>query len=168
MSSNQFIDKPSQYPPVLNIDACITHHISTQYSRVLKPSLSTTEMIQVYNSLIRSHFEYCAPLFLGLSQTNKQRLEKLQRRFHTIICGKSCRKSCLVSLQERRQLLSLTFLRRVMCEGHVLHHFLPTRMNSGRFRLPPRRTTRRSLAFFPLASSVVTNEPVSPPLPVHS
>ena len=109
--------------------------------RVLKPSLSTTEMIQVYNSLIRSHFEYCAPLFLGLSQTNKQRLEKLQRRFHTIICGKSCRKSCLVSLQERRQLLSLTFLQRVMCEDHVLHHFLPTRMNSGRFRLPPRRTT---------------------------
>ena len=117
--------------------------------RILKPSLTTSEMINAYNSLVRSYFEYCAPLLLGLSQTNKRKLERIQRRFHNIICSKSCMEPCLISLQERRKLISLKFLHKVMRADHVLHHLLPPRMNSGRFRLPPRRTTQRSLAFFP-------------------
>lgn len=38
-----------------------------------------------------------------------------------------------------------------MPTAHVLHPLLPYRLHSGPFRLPPRRTTRRSQSFFPLA-----------------
>ena len=133
--------------------------------RVLKPSLSTAEMILVYNSLVRSYVEYCAPLFLGLSETNKSKLERLQRRFHRIICGKDCEQPCLTQLHERRRLLSLKFFLKIMSNDHVLHHLLPHRLSSGRFRLPPQRTTRRSRSFFPLVCKQF-NESLSNRLPV--
>ena len=133
--------------------------------RVLKPSLSTTQMILVYNSLVRSYLEYCAPLLLGLSETNKLKLEKLQKRFHRIICGKHCEQPCLTQLDERRRLLSLKFLQKVMSTDHVLYPLLPHRLISGRFRLPSRRTTRRSRSFFPLACEQF-NEVLSKRIPV--
>ena len=125
--------------------------------RVLKPSFSKDEMILVYNSLVRSLFEYCAPLFMGSSACNKSKFDRLQKRFHRIICGKSCKEPCLSSLSERREILSLKFLMKIMQPNHVLHHLLPFQFNSGRFRLLSRRTTRRSLSFFPLVCEMYNN-----------
>jgi hypothetical protein len=138
-----------------NMDAHINRTISIASRRlyalrILKPSLTKNEMVMMYNSLVRSHLEYCAPLLLGLSVTCSDKLERLQKRFHRLICGKFCRESCLEVLKDRRQTLSLRFLQKVSDSNHVLHHLLPSRLPSGRFRLPPRRTTRRCRSFLPL------------------
>jgi hypothetical protein len=118
--------------------------------RILKNSLSKEQMILAYNAFARSLMEYCAPLFLGLSVTNARRLEKLQKRLHRVICSKSCSEPCFESLSKRREMLSLRFLHKIMQPHHILHFLLPVRSSSGRFRLPCRRTTKRSLSFFPL------------------
>ena len=116
--------------------------------RILKPSLTKAEMLLVYNSLVRSHLEYCAPLLLRLSVANSCKLERLQKRFHRVICGKSCSQSCMILLKERRKILSMRFLEKVMVPSHVIHSLLPFKLKSGRFRLPFRRTTKRCLSFF--------------------
>ena len=126
--------------------------------RVLKPTLTKHQMIEVFNSLVRSHFEYCAPLLLGMSSANKNKLERVQKRFHRLICGKACSEPCLTSPNERRKLLSLRFLQKALKSGHVLHHHLPHRLKSGRFRLPPRRTTQRSQSFFPLICEMFNSD----------
>ena len=122
--------------------------------RIMRNSLSKDQMTLVFNSLVRSLIEYCAPLFLGLSSRNSSKLDRLQKRYHQLICGKSCAGSCLQSLGERRELLSLRFLDNVMKPNHILHSLLPHISNSGRFCLPSRRTTKRSLSFFPLICEI--------------
>ena len=122
--------------------------------RIIRNSLSKDQMTLVFNSLVRSLIEYCAPLFLGLSSKNSSKLDRLQKRFHRLICGKSCTYLCLQSIRERREILSLRFLDNVMKPNHILHSLLPHMFNSGRFCLPPRRTTKRSLSFFPLICEI--------------
>ena len=117
--------------------------------RVLKPLLSREQLILMYNTFIRSCMEYCAPLFLCLSVYNSKRLDVLQNRFHRLICGKHCYEACLSQLGERRAMLSLTLLRKIMNEEHCLHSRLPPILSSGRFRLPTRRTEKRCKSFFP-------------------
>ena len=126
--------------------------------RILRPSLTKEQMIFVYNSLVRSLFEYCAPLLLGISSVNSCKLENLQRRFHRVICSKSCSEACLVPLSERRKMLSLKFLAKVMHPNHILHSLLPAMLDSGRFRLPQRRTTKRCFSFFPFICEMYNSE----------
>ena len=139
--------------------------------RILKQFMSKQQLKLTYNSMIRSYIEYCAPLFLGLPVGESNRLEKFQRRFHRIVCGKHCMENCLDPLDHRRKMLSLKFLSNVMSEAHILHCLLPERLDSGRFRLPPRRTVKRSNSFFLLVCESYNSEfllKVSLPAPSDS
>ena len=122
--------------------------------RILRPSLSNANMKTVYYGIIRSLLEYCAPLFVGISITDSKRLDKIQRRFHRLLCGSTCLENCLQPLDERRAELSLRLLRAAMDEDHILHRDLPARSISGRFILPLRRTERRGKSFFLCASKL--------------
>ena len=125
--------------------------------RVLKPLLSKDQLIMMYNAFIRSVIEYCAPLFLCLSASNNKRLNVLQNRFHRLICGKSCPETCLTQLGERRVILSLKMLRKIIDKKHCLHSLLPPFLPSGRFRLPTRRTEKRCKSFFPCICEMYNN-----------
>ena len=120
--------------------------------RLLRPCLSKQDMITVYNAILRSILEYCAPLFLGLTTVDSVRLEKVQKRFHRLLCGDLCRSSCLVPLSDRRLRLSMKFLTKIRSDcNDILHKELPIISATGRFILPPRNTTRRSSSSIPLA-----------------
>ena len=58
--------------------------------RMLKQNLSPESLMTVYFSIVRSILEYCSPLFVGLDKSSSDKLERVQRRFHRILCGKNC------------------------------------------------------------------------------
>ena len=57
--------------------------------RKLKSILPADKLWRIYNSLIVSRIQYAAPLFVGLSETISEELEKFQRRAHRIVCSKT-------------------------------------------------------------------------------
>jgi len=122
--------------------------------RILKPFLSNNDLKNVYFMLVRSLLEYCAPVFVGLSSTDALRLERVQRRFHRLLCGPNCTDSCLPSLSCRRLALCMKFLQSCMCPDHILNPCLPPLSRTGRFILPYRATTRRANSFFPFITEL--------------
>ena len=137
----------------------IVRNVSRRFyvARILRPSLSSDNMKLLYFSFLRSLIEYCAPLLVGMSKSDANRLDRLQRRFHRLLCGSDCVLECLPSLSERRRELTLKFLKKVIDPNHVLNHLLPPVSSSERFILLARRTTRRSESFL-LASTLLFNE----------
>ena len=115
--------------------------------RFIREHVPVTHLLTLYNSFVRCLFDYCAPLFVGMSKTCAKRLDLIQRRFHRMLCGKSCSKDCLPKLEDRRKDLSLRFLKKIMCKDHLLHQLLPPLLPSGRFLMPTRRTKRYSDSF---------------------
>ena len=115
--------------------------------RLLRKYFTKQELISVYFASIRSRFEYCAPLFLQLSRSDADCLQKLQNRFHKVICGRFCLKHCLPPLKDRRQFLALKFLTKIRQPTHLLFSLLPPVSGRGRFLLPKRSTQRRSNTF---------------------
>ena len=115
--------------------------------RFIRPHVNKIEMKLLYVSLVRSIFEYCCPLFVGMSRRCAEKLEKVQRRFHRLMCGTSCDKDCLEPLSTRRTELSLRLLHRMMQPDHLLHQHLPPLLPSGRFQMPTQNTMRYSMDF---------------------
>ena len=116
--------------------------------RLIRSTVTSSNLKLLYYSLVRSAIEYCSPVYVGLSARESRRLDYLQKRFHKLICSTDCKHSCLPSLSDRRLLLALKFLHKIMIDDHILHNQLPTCSRFGRFLLPPRRTERRSKSFF--------------------
>ncbi|MEL7309031.1 MAG: hypothetical protein AAGK05_14975, partial [Pseudomonadota bacterium] len=117
--------------------------------RMIRGCLSSSKLKLLYCSLVRSIMEYCSSVFVGLSASDSRRLEILQKRFHRVICSSECHESCLPTLSDRRLILAIKFLNKIMSDTHLLHQQLPNRSLSGRFILPPRKTERRCKSFFP-------------------
>ena len=86
-----------------------------------------------------------------MAKCDSLRLERLQRRFHRIMCGNDCTADCLPLLEDRRHAQAMAFLNKTMNTAHILHKHLPDMSSSGRFILPARRTTRRCNSYFLLA-----------------
>ena len=122
--------------------------------RILRPSLTNSDMKIVYYGIIRSLLEYCAPLFIGISISDSKRLDRIQHRFHRLLCGNVCPEECLQRLDSRRSELALRLFKAAMAKDHILHSYLPMRSRSGRFILPSRRTVRRGKSFFLITSEL--------------
>ena len=117
--------------------------------RILKYNFGVNDDIlkTVYFATVRSILEYCAPLLLGLSVSDSNGVNKIQRRFHKMLCGSHCKEDCLPDLHSRRMRLGLQLLERMKQPGHILNHLLPTYSTSGRIILPVCRTKRFSNSF---------------------
>ena len=116
--------------------------------RTLRPHITAANLKLVYFSLVRSVLEYCGALFCKMSRANSNKLDKIQRRFHRMMCGSDYQCECLPSLSDRRSNQTMKLLTAIMHSEHILHRYLPLRSSSGRFVLPYRRTSRRSDSFF--------------------
>lgn len=124
--------------------------------RVLKPIIDRRELIDVYKGLILSIMDYCSPLMIGLLNKDMQKLERIQRRAHRIICGDDCCCSLFPDLQNRRKLAAIKHLNDISANPmHPLFHICPRRSNStGRFLQPLCMTSRRRNSFFPMSVSL--------------
>ena len=116
--------------------------------RVLRSVVSRNELISLYNAIVRSYLEYASPLFVGLTKEDSAKLQRIQKRFHRLLCGPECREACLEPLDARRLAAAGKLFLKTMTPSHILHHLSPTKSSSDRFVLPAATTTRRLNSFF--------------------
>ena len=142
---------------MFNTKGTWTHHIDNIVKRasrnlyiirVLRLSLSKDQLIRIYNATIRTILEYSSPLFVGLSKKDSLRLERVQRRFHRILCGSHCEEHSLPTLAVRREHAAIKLFEKTQYVEHILNDLSPLASSSGRFLLPYMKTKRRLNSFF--------------------
>ena len=125
--------------------------------RLLKPYVDNDQLKMAYFGLMRSVLEYAAPLFVGITKTDAEKFEKLQNRFHRLLCGKHCEKECLQSLGDRRKRQAVTLYGKLLNSNHILHSFSCQISSHGRLILPHIRSTRSLNAFVMKAAILYNN-----------
>lgn len=116
--------------------------------RNLKNVFDDQTLFEVFNLLVRSILEYCSPLLIGLSCENASKLERIQKRFHRMMCGSECTVHFLEPLEQRREAAAVKLFLQASAKDHVLHNLLPSTSRSGRVLLPRVTHQRRLLSFF--------------------
>ena len=125
----------------------------TYVLRKLKTFLPKPLLIQVYRSIIRSRLEYGNAAFVGLSIGEKEKLEKIQRLCHRLICGPLCSCSEFPSLDSRRIKNAMYIFTQMQHEDHILHDMYPPVLPHGkRLFLPFSKTNRRLNSFLPFCT----------------
>ena len=129
---------------------------SKLYPFRLLRTLPKSYLKTAYIGLIRSRIEYCCPLFVGMLTKDAQKLNKIQKRFHKLLCGPDCKSDCLPSLDVRRNMLALRLFIKTLTPHHILNKFTFKTSPSGRVILPPVSSSRRIRSFFH-SSAIVFN-----------
>ena len=125
----------------------------TYVLRKLKTFLPKPLLIQVYRAIIRSRLEYGNAAFVGLSIGEKEKLEKIQRLCHRLICGPLCSCSEFPSLDSRRIKNAMYIFTQMQHEDHMLHDMYPPVLPHGkRLFLPFSKTNRRLNSFLPFCT----------------
>lgn len=114
------------------------------------PSVSKKDLLRVYEGFILSTLEYNAPLFTGISKKNGEKLEKIRKRCHRIICGLNCSCDDFPALSDRRSTQALNTFASLQDPGNLIHSLLPKRLpRSQHFCLDSMRSERRIRSFIP-------------------
>ena len=120
--------------------------------RLLKniPSVTKKDLMLVYEGYILSVIEYNAPLFTHLSKKNSERLERIRKRCHHIICGFHCDCDDFPPLSSRRVAQAMKLFSLMQNPKHFIHNLIPHLLpRSNHFFLDHMRTERRRLSFVP-------------------
>ena len=118
--------------------------------RQLRDFLEKEKMVLIYESCVRSMMEYAAPLLVELNVGLSEKIEKIQRRAHSIICRKlHCDCVKFVPLSYRRKIIGYRLFQTLIHDAtHPLHHLeLPILRHSRKYQLPVLRTSLRSRSF---------------------
>ena len=111
------------------------------------------DLMKIYFAYILNIMEYNSPVFVGLSKSNSDKLEKLRKRCHRIVCSFECHCSRFVPLETRRVNHALKIFRQMLKPDHLLNYlclqFLP---RSQKLSIPFSRTNRRLSSFIPRCS----------------
>jgi hypothetical protein len=147
-----------------------TQHINSIYKkqcaklyllRTLRNSLSTPQLFSVYTACIASLADYASTVFIGLDKTNENKLERIHKRAHKIICGRCSNQGCPFwrSVAERRSGAALILFKKILASPfHPLHHFLPPKLKySGHFRKSVHRLNLSSNSFINYMCSFYNN-----------
>ena len=118
--------------------------------RKLKPFLSSNQLHTVYLTHIRSLFDYCSPVFVGIGKGLDKKLQRIANRAHRLIYGNSLRECSCIKLSQRRELLCQNLFNKILKSNHILHTKLtkPLRTKPSLLHNMPCRTQKRQL-FFP-------------------
>jgi hypothetical protein len=126
--------------------------------RIVKPYITKLQLITFYNLFIRSILEYCSPIFVGLNVKNCDCLNRVQRRFHNILCFFHCHCDSLDSLTRRRLSASTSlFIFAAKDKTHSLHNKIPQKLRTS-FRQPYCRTELRIRSFIPFVTELVNSK----------
>lgn len=99
----------------------------------------------VYRTIVAPLFEYCASIFVGLSETNKQRLQKLQNQGMRIILRCS-RRERVVNMLEALQFMSIKErIEYNVCQlvYKIVHGICPEYLSSNSQTVQRRETRQR-------------------------
>ena len=123
-------------------------HVLRQLKKI--PTVTKKDLLLVYESYILSVIEYNTPLLIGLSKGNSERLERIRKRCHRIICGFNCHCDDFPTLSSRRHTQAMKVFSLMQKPDHLTHSLIPHAMpRSQHFYLEPMRTERRLLSFIP-------------------
>lgn len=131
--------------------------------RVMKNiNVSKEKMVLAYNAVVRSLLEYASPSFGQLPSNLRDRLERVQRRCHRVICGlprgMQCDCGMFEELDSRRITASLRLFQKASKTDHILHAIMPPRSkHSKRHIQPVSFTTRYRNSFVPHATFLSNN-----------
>lgn len=120
--------------------------------RILKHSLPKNHLITIYKGVVRAILEYSSPLFVSLSKKDSLKMERVQRRFHRILCGGQCEEHHFTPLADRRKLAAIKLFKKAISTNHILNSLLPIVSSSGRYMLPYIKYTRRQNSFVPFVA----------------
>ena len=126
--------------------------------RMLKKiHVSTDNLILVYNAIVRSILEYASPSFGNLPSNLNEKLERVQKRCHRLICGFGWNEKCecgrFESLSHRRKRATIKLFKQAAQNNHILNSIIPKRsVRSNRHLQPPSSTTRFRSSFVPHAT----------------
>ena len=125
------------------------------FLRLLKrANISPTEIIEVYNSIIRSLLEYACEIWHpGLTKQQSNKLEMIQKRAFSIAFPENGYRDALQltgnpSLHDRREKQCQKFFLDICDPNHKLHHFLPPKCkvahlrSKRQYQLPKVKTNR--------------------------
>ena len=122
----------------------------------LKKLLNKTELILIYNATILSILEYNGPLLVGLNKKCTDKIEKVRRRAHRVICGIDCRCQSFTPIQLRRNVAALKVFRKMMEPENLLYFLIPPNLQRSRHSdmllLPRSRTHTRRTSFIPFCT----------------
>ena len=125
----------------------------------MKTNFTKQQMIHIYNGYIQSLMEYAAPVFVGLTKHDSNRLNKIQNHAHHIICGWDCHCNTLDNLDDQR--LSLTkklFYKVYNNELNILQKYCPDHLpKPHKFHFPFCQTERKLHSFFPFIIKQINN-----------
>ena len=114
------------------------------------PTVNKKDLLSVYNGYILSVLEFNAPLLIGLNSKNNEKMERIRKRCHKIVCGPSCKCDAFTPLRDRRQLLADKAFKRILSAENISNGLLPHRLpRTGHFFQEYLRTDRRARSFIP-------------------
>ena len=117
------------------------------------PGATQKDLIQVYQNYILSVIEYNSPLFVGLGSRNEQRLERLAKRCHRIICGQNCQCEAFEKVKDRRRSQAMKEFTKMMNSKHICHSLLTHQLpRTKHLFIEHTRTNRRANSFVPFCS----------------
>jgi hypothetical protein len=144
----------------LNNDLNLKDHVAATCSKAgqrifilktVRPILERAELLKIFNGLILSVTAYSAPLLISLDRDSINKLQKIAKRCHYIICGCDetvCKYLCNIFDVIKTQ--SLKLFRKCTNATHPLHHKIPNKLtHTGKYFVNYRRTNRRANSFFP-------------------
>lgn len=122
--------------------------------RKLKPFLSPNQLHTVYLTHIRSLFDYCSPVFVGIGKGLDKKLQRIANRAHRMIYGNSLHGCRCTKLTQRREMLCNILFNKIFKTNHILHAKLPKplRTKPNLLHNIPCRTQKRHNSFFPLVT----------------
>lgn len=113
--------------------------------RRVRSFVGVDDYIKIYQALIRSLIEYCCPAFVGISSTDSNRLEKIQRRCLKI----KSRNLKLDNIADRRWSQAVNIFNNLEKLETSIAELFPSHLPSGRLAVPFCRTLLRQNSFVP-------------------
>jgi len=118
--------------------------------RKLRPYVPSTVLVKIYNAIILSTLEYCAPVMVGMNKKNAEKLEKVRRRCHRVICGSECECAMLEKLSKRRLQQATKLFQTMIAPDNLLNDLIPHQLpHSRHYIIHPIRTSSRLHSFIP-------------------
>ena len=146
------------YTSDLKWDAHVSDIIGRASQRIyvlkqLRSLINRPGLIKIYKALIVSVLEYCSPVMVGMNKKNCDKIEKVNRRCHRIICGNDCICECFVSIEERRHHHAEVLFLALSSPSNILQNLIPhTLPRSNHFFINNMNTEKRQKAFIPYMS----------------
>ena len=123
--------------------------------RRLREFMTKDDLITAYRAYIQSLLEYNSQVMVGLTCTDNDKLERIRRRAHRMICGRHCNCGEFTPLKIRRDYHAIKTFLKMRNKSHILHSlFPPVLPRSNHLRLPRSKSHRRTSSFIPYCSSL--------------